>query len=442
MAIHGLHTGTHDGGNGLVVLRFGEPVAADVRARVMTRLVESGVVPQSSVAAIDGAPVELVAVPWLVPPDRDALARHREALGGVAALGVMEVRCVGSDPGDDARVPACPIEGFPEILKTWDRDAFGIAVKLEGAALAGEDAVMQAFHALWLAPYPRADEPDDDEPAESTPTGFRVAGVEFDGVHRAAHLWVDRLEPAIGGDEAVKRLLWIVARLSESVPLAHARFGPVDWTFVGEDGTTAVLAGNPLRTRMVADGEAAALAWAESQRTWSPVELAAMMAELVTEVDPTRAESAAVALRWCDRGLALDPGQTDLPGYRLQLLVERGDVEAAIGHARSSSSVMLAHLVGLVGERAPDRFAVVLAALDAPTVAAIADASPELVEPLVLEVAAHASAGLPAVLDALPRDAALAEPLRAAAGQLEGPLSARVLAVVHELPEEADDEAS
>jgi hypothetical protein len=442
VAVHGLHTGTHDGGRGLVVLRFGEPAAADVRARALAQLVAAGVTPPTDDRG-DSGPVELVAVPWIVAPDREALARHREALAGVATVGVMEVRCVGSDPGDDARVPACPIEGFPEILQTWARDAFGIAVKLDGTALTGEESVMQAFHALWLAPYRAADVDEEDEPADDATEspGYRGAAVEIDAEHRAAHLWVDRLEPTVGAEEAVKRLLWIVARLGEIVPIAHARFGPADPSRVGDDGATFVLAGNPLRTRVLADGEAAAVAWAESQRTWSPRELAAMMAELVTEVDPTRAAAAALALRWCDRGLALDPSHSDLPGYRLQLLVEQGRVGEAIEHARPAP-VMLAHLVGLVGERAPEHFATVLAALDPTTVAAIAAASPELVEPLVLEVAAQAPTGLPALLAALPRDAALGDPLRAAAEQLEAPLSAHVLAVVRELPLGADDEAS
>ncbi len=423
------------------MLRFGEPTLADVRARVVATLVAAGVTPEPSGERGDAGAVELVALPWIVAPDRDALARQREALGAVAALGVMEVRCVGSDPGDDARVPACPIEGFPEILATWDRDAFGIAVKLEGVALAGEASVLQAFHALWLAPYPAAGRTDDDDEQTEPSTGYRSAAVEIDAEHRAAHLWVDRVDPSLGGDEAVKRLLWIVARLGEVVPLAHARFGPVDLSRSGDDGSPFVLAGNPLRTHLLANGEAAALAWAESQRMWHPGELAAMMAELVTEVDPTQPEAAAVALRWCDRGLALDPGHADLPGYRLQLLVERGDVAAAIEHARPEP-VMLAHLVGLVGERAAEHFSLVLAALDAPTVRAIAAASPELVEPLVLEVAAQAPTGLAALLAALPRDASLADPLRAAAEQLQAPLRDRVLAVVRELPEEADDEAS
>ena len=159
-------------------------------------------------------------------------------------------------------------------------------------------------------------------------------------------------------------------------------------------------AGNPLRERWRRDGEADALAWAQAQDRFDAHELAAMMAELVTECDPTVEGSLAAGVRLCDRGLALDPDQPDLPGYRLQLLVLEDRVDEALEHARRDP-VLFAHFVGIVGEGAPERLPLVLDALDAAMIAAIATRCAELVPALVQEIGLHAPERLATVLAAL-----------------------------------------
>src|SRR5262249_23050139 len=52
-------------------------------------------------------------------------------------------------------VPPCehsvafPIERYPDVIDDYDWESFGIAIKLAGAPLPGEESVINAFFALW-----------------------------------------------------------------------------------------------------------------------------------------------------------------------------------------------------------------------------------------------------------------------------------------------------
>lgn len=453
MRIHGLRAREREVGSGVIVVRFAEAVDHDgIAARL------AGV---ANVAAQPGR-VEIVAGEWIAPRDEAGVEAQRwvfEEAGGVEVWCVLVDHERGSwkfEAPPRVRGLGCPVEGFPQIVQEWDPEDFGIAVKLGGEALVGEGDVVRAFHSFWLAPYS-----DSDVEVDSP---YRHAGVEIDAVHRSALLWVDRFFVPVTGEEAVEHLLWVVQQLAEVIPVVHARFAVADMSIkygalFGEVAPPFVLAGNPLRERFHRDGETAAFSWAESQRVWSRRELAAMLAELVTEHDPTQPDTNEIALRLCERGIALDPEHPDLAGYRMQLLVERGRVGDAVEHARPSP-VLLAHLVGLVAERAPARLDVVLDALDGPVLAAIAGARAlveqqagnvhslgravsgpsDLVQPLVLEVATHVPGRLAAILDGLPRDAALCAQLHAAAHRLEGAVQMQVFDALLALPRPARED--
>nr|MBA3503635.1 hypothetical protein [Deltaproteobacteria bacterium] len=46
-----------------------------------------------------------------------------------------------------------PIERYPEILEDYDWERFGVALKLAGSPLPGEESIINAFFALWLSVY-------------------------------------------------------------------------------------------------------------------------------------------------------------------------------------------------------------------------------------------------------------------------------------------------
>src|SRR5213078_4876279 len=113
-----------------------------------------------------------------------------------------------------------PIERYPEIIDDYDWESFGIAIKLSGTALAGEESVINAFFALWLSAY-QDERVDEFEP-------FQRADVVHDRTHRAALMWVERFAvPATAADQ-VHFLLWIVARINDVLPVTWARFDGVD----------------------------------------------------------------------------------------------------------------------------------------------------------------------------------------------------------------------
>src|SRR5207244_1461027 len=78
---------------------------------------------------------------------------------------------------------AFPIERYPDVIDDYDGDRFGIAVKLAGTALAGEESVINAFFALWLSVY-QDERADEFEP-------FQRADVVHDRQHRSALMWVE-----------------------------------------------------------------------------------------------------------------------------------------------------------------------------------------------------------------------------------------------------------
>jgi len=303
-----------------------------------------------------------------------------------------------------------------------DALAIGLAIKLRGSDFDDAEQVLRRFHAQWLA----------------TLGPHRRAGVEIDRVHRSMLAWVDGLEDRTATRSAEAGLRDVVDRIADVLDVEHARFVVVD-AALEQAAAGFVLAGNPLRERIAREGEAEAFAWAAAQRVWSPRELSEMIAEIVIELDPTQLDTNATALRLCERGMAIDPEHPDLAGYRMQLLVEQGSVAAAVAQVRSIP-VLLAHLVGLVAERAPAQLGVVIDAIDAQVLAAIPG---ELVEPLVVDVGSHAPARLHDVLVAMPVDAALVSPLHAAAHRLEGESQLQVFDALLALPrpDRADEDA-
>jgi hypothetical protein len=303
-----------------------------------------------------------------------------------------------------------------------DALAVGVAIKLRGSDIDTAEQVLRRFHAQWLA----------------TLGPHRCAGVEIDRVHHSMLAWIDGLEDRSATRAAEASLREVVDHIADALDVEHARFVAVD-VALEQAAAGLVLAGNPLRERIVGEGEGEAFAWAAAQRVWSPRELAEMIAEIVIELDPTQLESNATALRLCERGMGIDPEHPDLGGYRMQLLVERGDVGGAIAQVRSIP-VLLAHLVGLVAERAPAKLGEVLDAIDAGVIAALPD---ELVEPLVVDVGMHAPARLDDILMAVPSDAAFVPALHAAASRLQGEPQMQVLDAVLALPRpDRSDEAA
>ena len=152
-----------------------------------------------------------------------------------------------------------PIERYPEIIDDYDWESFGIAFKLAGPALPGEESVINAFFALWLSVY-QDERVDEFEP-------FQRADVIHDRKHRSALMWVERFAVPATASDQVHFLLWIVARIHDILPIAWARFDTVDDAVKshadGGDGREPfVLAGNPFAERFRRHGEEAALAWA------------------------------------------------------------------------------------------------------------------------------------------------------------------------------------
>jgi len=168
-----------------------------------------------------------------------------------------------------------PLERYPEIIDDYDWESFGIALKLAGPALAGEESVINAFFALWLSVY-QDERSDDFEP-------FQRADVVHDRRHRSALMWVERFNVPATAPEQVHFLMWVMARINEVLPVSWARFDSVDDAVksravggLGSPEEPFILAGNPLADRFRRHGEEAALAWAVGQSAWSRRELAGM----------------------------------------------------------------------------------------------------------------------------------------------------------------------
>jgi tetratricopeptide (TPR) repeat protein len=294
-----------------------------------------------------------------------------------------------------------PIERYPEIIDDYDWESFGIAIKLAGTALPGEESVINAFFALWLSVY-QDERVDEFEP-------FQRADVVHDRRHRSALMWVERFTVPATASDQVHFLLWIVARINDILPVTWARFDDVDDAVKSRAARDTgdepfILAGNPFADRFRRHHEEAALAWAVQQSVWSRRELAGMLIEVALEHDPDDPATAVVAERLLRRALAFDAG-SDATGYLAIVLVRQRRLAEAIALARGAPSRDVRILVvGEIAEHAPGELDGALALLDDET---LARTVPEELCDLVGCVARHAPAYLGAILARLPEDRAL-----------------------------------
>jgi tetratricopeptide (TPR) repeat protein len=330
-----------------------------------------------------------------------------------------------------------PIERYPDIIDDYDWKSFGIAIKLSGASLAGEESVINAFFALWLSVY-QDERVDEFEP-------FLRADVVHDRTHRSALMWVERFAVPATASDQVHFLLWIVARINDVVPVSWARFDGVDVAVrsreLGATGGIAgedpfILAGNPLADRFRRHGEDAALAWAVAQSVWSRRELAAMLIEVAATlieaaVAQDDAEAETVAERLLRRSMVFDPG-SEASGYLAIVLVRQNRIDEAIALARGAPSRYVRLLVvGEIAARAPASLDPALELLDPATLAGTD--FEELCE-LVGAVARHAPAYLGELLGRLPNDRALVPLLYNTSFSVERPQALAILRKVLALP--------
>jgi tetratricopeptide (TPR) repeat protein len=331
-----------------------------------------------------------------------------------------------------------PIERYPEMIDDYDWESFGVAFKMAGTPMAGEESVVNAFFALWLSVY------QDERAEEFEP--FQRADVVHDRQHRSALMWVERFAVPATASDQVHFLLWILARMHEVLPIAWARFDPVDDAVRShaeggdEDDDEAlppfVLAGNPLADRFRRQGEEAALTWAVSQSLWSKRELAGMLVEVALEHDPDNAETAEIAERLLRRALSFD-SQSDASGYLSIVLVRQKRLAEANTLAESAHSRDVRLLViGETAEHAPSELPAALALLDPETLDATA---PEELAELVASIARHAPTHLTTLLDLLPDDVSLVPHLYNASFAVDRPLGLAILRRVLTLPEPSRD---
>jgi tetratricopeptide (TPR) repeat protein len=320
-----------------------------------------------------------------------------------------------------------PIERYPEIIDDYDWESFGIAIKLAGTALPGEESVINAFFALWLSVY-QDERADEFEP-------FQRADVVHDRKHRSALMWVERFAVPATASDQVHFLLWVVARIHDVLPVAWARFDSVDDAVksraTGSSDEPFILAGNPLADRFRRHGEEAALAWAVAQSLWSRRELAGMLIEVARDNDPDDAASAVVAERLLRRALAFDTG-SEATGYLAILLVRQCRLAEAIALAREAPTrdVRL-HVIVETAERTPGELDAALELLDGETLAAT---DPEELCDLVGGIARHAPAYLGAILGRLPDNKALVPHLYNTSFSVERPQALAMLRRVLSLP--------
>jgi tetratricopeptide (TPR) repeat protein len=320
-----------------------------------------------------------------------------------------------------------PLEHYPDIIDDYDVESFGIALKLGGTAMAGEESVVNAFFALWLSVY-QDERADEFEP-------FQRADVIHDRRHRSALMWVERFEVPATASDQVHFLLWIAARLVVIVPVAWARFDTIDDSIKAHanasDGAF-VLAGNPFADRFRRAGEEAALAWAVGQSAWSRRELAGMLVEVALEHDPDEPAASLVAERLLRRAQAFDPA-SDAVGYLAIVMVRQQRIAEAVALARSAPSRDVRLLaIGEIAEHSPGELAGALELLDPETTAAT---PPEDLAELTASIARHASAHLPAVLARLPDDDALVPQLYNVSFTVDRLRALQILRRVLALPE-------
>ncbi|MGE0550673.1 MAG: hypothetical protein AB7O24_21435 [Kofleriaceae bacterium] len=317
-----------------------------------------------------------------------------------------------------------PIERYPEIIEDYDRDSFGVALKLAGDAMSGEESVVNAFFALWLSVY-QDERTEDFEP-------FQRADVVHDRRHRSALMRVDGLAVPATANDQVHFLLWIVAQIHEILPLAWARFAAVadsvkTHTTPDSGIDPFVLAGNPLAERFRRLGEEAALAWASSQSGWSRRELAEMLIEVALH-EPVSAE---VAERLLRRAQSYD-ASSDATDWLGTVLIQQNKIGEAIAIARAAPSHEIRLLVvGETAEHAPTELASTLVLLDPPT---LAKAAPDEIAELVVTISHHAPSNLEEVLQRLPKTVALVPYLYNASFSVERPQGLAILRKVLSLP--------
>ena len=132
----------------------------------------------------------------------------------------MESHWRNGPPPAEHTVPF-PIERYPEMIDDYDWESFGVAFKLAGTAMLGEESVVNAFFALWLSAY-QDERADEFEP-------FQRADVVHDRRHRSALMWVERFGVPATASDQVHFLLWILARLHDVLPIAWARWYSMVW---------------------------------------------------------------------------------------------------------------------------------------------------------------------------------------------------------------------
>jgi tetratricopeptide (TPR) repeat protein len=323
-----------------------------------------------------------------------------------------------------------PIERYPEIIDDYDWESFGVALKLAGDALPGEESVVNAFFALWLSVY------QDERAEEFEP--FQRADAVHDRRHRSCLMWVERFAVPATASDQVHFLLWLLARLHEIIPIAWARFDSVDEAVKAQATADEpfVLAGNPFSERFRRLGEDAALTWAVGQTTWSRRELAGMLVEVALEHDPDDPKAAAVAERLLRRAMSFDPA-SDAAGYLAIVLIRQhrlAESVALAGTAHSRDVRLL--VVGETAEHAPGELGPALDLLDEDT---LRETPPEEVAELVASIARHAPAYLAQVLARLPDEVALVPHLYNASFSVERPQALAILRRVLALPEPSRD---
>jgi tetratricopeptide (TPR) repeat protein len=325
-----------------------------------------------------------------------------------------------------------PVERYPDIIDDYDWESFGIAIKLSGTQMAGEETAINAFFALWLSVY-QDERADEFEP-------FQRADVLHDRRHRSALMWVEKLAVPATSAEQVNFLLWVIARLNDVLPIAWARFDTIDEAVKARASATEdepfILAGNPFEERFRRQGEEAALAWAVAQSGWSRRELAAMLVEVALEHDPDDPATAVVAERLLRRALAFDP-RSDATGYLAIVMIRQRRLGDAIALAQGAPARDVRLLVvGEMAEHAPGELGAALELLD---LATLDDTEPEELADLVGSIALHAPAYLSGMLDKLPDDVALVPHLYNASFAVERPQALAILRKVLALPEPAPD---
>ncbi len=346
-------------------------------------------------------------------------------------VGVFESHWRNGPPPSEHSV-SFPIERYPEIIEVYDWESFGVAFKLGGDDLAGEESVVNAFFALWLSVYQdeRADELE----------AFQRADVIHDRNHRSALMWVEKFAVPATASDQVHFLLWILARLHDVIPISWARFEMIDEAIKSRatgdiGGTPFVLAGNPFAERMRRSGEEAALQWAVAQSAWSRRELAGMLIEVALDHDPDEPASATIAERLLRRALAFDP-VSDAAGYLAIVLVRQGRLADAIALAQTSNPDVHVLVIGEVAERSPEGLSEALELLDPETARAI---DPEDLAELSATIARHAPSSLPAILARIPEDATLVPYLYNASFTVDRPQALAILRRVLALPPPALD---